>query len=279
MVFNTQIRRRLSFTTNSGGSSSEESPRITRTTKEDSIHHHQRRRRNRNRLFYTRSFIFSSFTFTFYGLLLLLWFPFLWIRILFLVSSSSNKNESLSSWFMRRPTAAATTEAATEYQSQQQQKHQQRYIQSVILEDRLDQNHKHSSSSSFIYDASSSMISRTRHLHSSCAPLESWQETSFPTCNTLHEMDDWTLPHTFLDDTTALVHHGFIRDVWKVFNSVQLSSLDEEHEGAPPFLALKTLRWYKDFTPDILNGQRFDALVSERLTSSPFVTNIYGYCM
>jgi hypothetical protein len=94
-----------------------------------------------------------------------------------------------------------------------------------------------------------------------CLPLKSWQETSFPTCNALHEIDMST-PAVFLEDA-SFVAHGFIRDVWRIPN---LS------------YALKTLRWNLDFNLDNWGGQNFDALVSERLTSSSFVANIYGYC-
>ena len=41
---------------------------------------------------------------------------------------------------------------------------------------------------------------------------------------------------------------------------------------------MKTLLWNREFTPNMANSQRRDALATERLTSSPHVVDIYGYC-
>jgi hypothetical protein len=41
---------------------------------------------------------------------------------------------------------------------------------------------------------------------------------------------------------------------------------------------LKTLRFDNAFTEDTLARQRIDALIMERLTSSPFVMDMYGHC-
>jgi len=152
-----------------------------------------------------------------------------------------------------------------------------------------------SSSSSSFSLPSTRDITPTRYSH--CAPLKAWQETSFPTCNTVHEMD-MSIPHTYLTRTHELVHHGTIRDVWKVSNmgmsrttTTATKDMDQDYEeeegmnmditwkSPSSYVALKTLRWQKDFSSDNFNGQRFDSMVSERLTSSPFVADIYGYCM
>ena len=43
-------------------------------------------------------------------------------------------------------------------------------------------------------------------------------------------------------------------------------------------VVMKTLRWDKPYGPRLYDNQRKDALVSERLSSSPHVINTYGYC-
>jgi hypothetical protein len=109
-----------------------------------------------------------------------------------------------------------------------------------------------------------------------CFPLKSWQETSFPTCNTLHELS-FFIPANFLRDV-ALANHGYIRDIWKIPNYDVQRYAESQVNSQQSVIALKTLRWYNDFTQDNWRGQNFDALVSERLTASSFIANIYGYC-
>jgi hypothetical protein len=43
-------------------------------------------------------------------------------------------------------------------------------------------------------------------------------------------------------------------------------------------IILKTLKWPREYTARIYEHNRVDALVSERLTASPHVIDIYGYC-
>ena len=62
-----------------------------------------------------------------------------------------------------------------------------------------------------------------------CEPMAKWQTMSFPTCNSLHEIDIFsTSPETY---STKLLGHGWFRNAWEVKDS----SLDAS-------VAIKTLK-------------------------------------
>ena len=94
-----------------------------------------------------------------------------------------------------------------------------------------------------------------------CSSLYRWQDTSFPTCNSIHEIDLGQIMHLF-------IKQGGFRSVWKL-------SLSEGE-----MVALKTLILQKDdlFRFDVMHNQNVDALISEKLTSSEYIVNIFQYC-
>mmetsp|Transcript_9812 Transcript_9812/g.16305 ORF Transcript_9812/g.16305 Transcript_9812/m.16305 type:complete len:486 (-) Transcript_9812:232-1689(-) len=98
--------------------------------------------------------------------------------------------------------------------------------------------------------------------------IEEWQTQSFPTCNTVHEMDVKSAVDSYdtSDVLLTFLGRGHFRDVWRWDRAGDIS------------VALKTLRLRWDFLPRLLDNHRRDALVMERLTHSPFVMNIYGHC-
>lgn len=105
-----------------------------------------------------------------------------------------------------------------------------------------------------------------------CSPLFDWQMSSFPSCNKLHEIG---LSHSVLsydgknDNTsTRIINHGYFRDVWTISDTSLSSSLQ----------VLKTLRYEHDYIDRNYDRHRRDAVATERLTSSPYIVNIYGYC-
>mmetsp|Transcript_37574 Transcript_37574/g.55325 ORF Transcript_37574/g.55325 Transcript_37574/m.55325 type:complete len:407 (-) Transcript_37574:188-1408(-) len=91
-----------------------------------------------------------------------------------------------------------------------------------------------------------------------CVPLAEWQTKSYPNCNTFHESDP-------LEDIVSHLNLGEYRDVWIV------------QMGGKSFV-LKSLRMKQCFSPHRAEQHRLDAMASERLTSSPHVANIYGFC-
>lgn len=111
-----------------------------------------------------------------------------------------------------------------------------------------------------------------------CVAQYDWQESYFPTCNHLMELD-LTRPHgqsELLDhieeEKSALISNGYWRDVWKVETYV-----DGPEEFAESYI-LKMMRYEHAFKPRNYDRHRRDAVATERLTSSPFVVDIYAAC-
>ena len=101
-----------------------------------------------------------------------------------------------------------------------------------------------------------------------CVPMHKWQSQSFPTCNMVHEVDlrDWRQTksgHT----QVQLLGHGYYRSVWKV----------RDYDGFSP-IAIKTINYDKHFDPRTYDVHRIDAMVMERMTSSPHIMDIYSFC-
>lgn len=101
---------------------------------------------------------------------------------------------------------------------------------------------------------------------SHCLPKAAWQESSFPNCNSLHELSidrSWAQPDE--ETTVKVLGEGWFRTTWQ---------LNTPHDQT----VVKTLRIARDFNKEYYELHRRDAVAMERLTSSPFVVNIYGYC-
>lgn len=94
-------------------------------------------------------------------------------------------------------------------------------------------------------------------------PMHSWQDAFYPNCNEFHSIDI----HNMNDDELQLLGIGGARMVWKVNDPVG--------QGG----ALKTMI-YKSAVFDRSKAEhtRIDAILSERLTSSPHVIDMYGVC-
>ena len=102
----------------------------------------------------------------------------------------------------------------------------------------------------------------------SCQYSIEWKSMSFPTCNNIHEID---LQHSL--SKKRLVGIGSIRSAWKLQGE---SSLDVG--GIPNTAALKILLQEQDFDSKNFERHRVDALISERMSSSPHCADIYGFC-
>ena len=103
-----------------------------------------------------------------------------------------------------------------------------------------------------------------------CLPAE-WQTFNFPNCNDLHEID----PRSYLKKRydPEIQPSGFIADGhWRTVWAVQPRSLANET------LVLKVMKSEHDVNDRNFDRHRRDALVMERLTSSLYVVNIYGFC-
>jgi serine/threonine protein kinase len=100
-----------------------------------------------------------------------------------------------------------------------------------------------------------------------CKAQYSWQLTSHPTCNLLHEVDLLTLS---LNNKGAIVGKGYFRDVWGAGTTV-LGNVTTR-------AALKTTRFEHILEPRMIHKHARDAMITERLTRSKLAIDIYGYC-
>ena len=102
-----------------------------------------------------------------------------------------------------------------------------------------------------------------------CEVQYPWQLESFPTCNNLHELDLSTM---------KFINNGYFRSAFE---------MGEVSNGNLMKFVYKTLSFKWDITEEkigtkrmdsVMNGQRLDALVMERGSSSEFIPNLHGYC-
>jgi Protein tyrosine and serine/threonine kinase len=103
-----------------------------------------------------------------------------------------------------------------------------------------------------------------------------WQELSFPTCNDIHDVDLETVfrrQNGVSDDGEEAPIIGFLnaglwRDVWSVRpRATMIESV-----------VMKTMKAEHDYDHRNFDRHRRDALAMERLTSSPHIVDIYGFC-
>lgn len=142
-----------------------------------------------------------------------------------------------------------------------------------------------------------------RHLPSypkTCRPKSKWHTFSFPTCNQMHELDFASglvppspVPFVDEDDSGSDNNEVFVeykfsgasRSSWLVHTictdgdecvAPGFNATKEKRTG--PQVILKTLNWEMEYDEVVFDHQRIDALASERLTSSPHVIDIFGFC-
>lgn len=99
----------------------------------------------------------------------------------------------------------------------------------------------------------------------------------FPTCNSFHELDlardyDRVEPSELSYYDSYLFAHGYYRDAW------MLNHADSKETTKSNNSILKTLRFEHDFSIKDYFGIQKDALVMERLSSSPRILPMHGHC-
>jgi serine/threonine protein kinase len=99
-----------------------------------------------------------------------------------------------------------------------------------------------------------------------CVPMKEWQVQPHPSCNKFHEMD---LLNGFVHREIEKIARGG----WRRVYSYQMENDKDE-------VALKVLRWEDDidFGRRELELHQMDAIVTDRLTGSPRIIDIYGFC-
>ena len=138
-----------------------------------------------------------------------------------------------------------------------------------------------------------------------CAPAKAWHTFHPINCNLFHEIETGMSRSVVVSGTGGssssgtttdgenvsmnmgtnyiqFLDHGGRRDAW-VYNRAlpptsSYTSSSSSQQQEEDRVILKTLRWDKPYGPRLYDNQRKDALVSERLSSSPHVINTYGYC-
>lgn len=133
-----------------------------------------------------------------------------------------------------------------------------------------------------IYDPTSSRdIDRTDPFQEgSCKESRTWQVTSFPACNSVHEVNLATFPDTTSpayhenEEDIQMINNGYWRDVWKVRTMNSATNTRESDN----YTVLKTMRYRHDYTERNFDRHRRDAVAMERLTGKEDVVDIYGYC-
>ena len=153
-----------------------------------------------------------------------------------------------------------------------------------------------------------------KKFYDECVPMQQWQTTFYPTCNLMHEVDLTSWPHlSRLNSThfrlveeetraTFLNARGSWRMAWKISprshhlanveaggslnhvgveNSIpdmkekRLKRLDGRESHAA---VLKMLRLDRSYDAHSFANHQLDAMAMERLTSSPYVLDVYNFC-
>jgi serine/threonine protein kinase len=98
-----------------------------------------------------------------------------------------------------------------------------------------------------------------------------WQSFSFPNCNDVHEIDLASIRNRqkTTNETIGVLNHGMWRTVWAV---------DPRQDATAELQALKVIKSEHEVDDRNFDRHRRDALVMERLTSSPNIVDIYGFC-
>lgn len=159
---------------------------------------------------------------------------------------------------------------------------------------------------------SNEKVQKTTGSEEDCVPKASWQTTSYPTCNNIHEIDlthsigRKSLSHIFAEAVTGrrfitdysssealqlkqevdleLKGQGWFRSAWIVDRETSPFKVeydDDEWDDeylSEEMLVLKTLRIERDFLEEYYELHRRDAMAMERLTHSKYVLDVYGFC-
>lgn len=100
-----------------------------------------------------------------------------------------------------------------------------------------------------------------------CVPMSDWQTTFHPSCNAVHELGLAQIGSNPEIQFDLFGKKGFWRNAWKV-----------QRKNANDVFALKTLKIRHNFEEAHFEHDRVDAVAMERLTGSPHVIDIFGFC-
>ena len=106
-----------------------------------------------------------------------------------------------------------------------------------------------------------------------CVAMHSWQEASFPVCNSIHEMDFFNKFRP--DGDVNYITHGGFNDLFQYTERYLNGTNDVPTEHN---LAVKILKYEKPYSELKFSVVRQDAVTLERLSKSPHIYPIYSYC-
>jgi hypothetical protein len=108
---------------------------------------------------------------------------------------------------------------------------------------------------------------RSPYVEGDCVPMADWQTTFHPSCNAVHELGLAQIGHGQETSFGLFGKKGYWRNAWKVKGNM----------GDNAFV-LKTLKIEHNFEEAHFEHDRVDAIAMERLTGSPHVIDIFGFC-
>ena len=117
-----------------------------------------------------------------------------------------------------------------------------------------------------------------------CIPMHEWQTSHHPMCNYLHEMDFHSNFRTgdleYIDSGgfNDLFHHVTHQQYHDVVMNTDGNFTDLDDYEHVTELAIKILSITKEYSSHNYQIVRQDAVIQERLTGSPYIFPIYGYC-
>jgi hypothetical protein len=136
----------------------------------------------------------------------------------------------------------------------------------------------------------SRMELRDPYTKNECVPMQEWQTTYQPSCNGMHELAlDSLGASTRINKEKSLKRwdrgrleglnaslfgtKGFWRYAWKV-----VIGHNDHRKAEEDTVVFKNLKYEHNFEDAHFEHDRIDAVAMERLTSSPHVINIFGFC-
>uniref|UniRef100_A0A6S8KP57 Protein kinase domain-containing protein n=1 Tax=Amphora coffeiformis TaxID=265554 RepID=A0A6S8KP57_9STRA len=111
-----------------------------------------------------------------------------------------------------------------------------------------------------------------------CRPMHAWQSDSFPVCNTIHETN---LGQSLVEQNLYMISKkGFWRHAWGSHDSVKTTTAttNSGNETLRRKMVWKTFKINHGMEDAFFENNRVDALAMERLTASPHIIDIYGFC-
>mmetsp|Transcript_30064 Transcript_30064/g.60201 ORF Transcript_30064/g.60201 Transcript_30064/m.60201 type:complete len:685 (-) Transcript_30064:433-2487(-) len=127
-------------------------------------------------------------------------------------------------------------------------------------------------------EALSGMELREPYEDGECKPMKEWQTTFHPTCNGVHEIDFIQQSQPDLaGDFHLFGTKGYWRNAWKIDFSCEKMNATHVH-NCDDTIVMKTLKFHHNFEDAHFEHNRIDAVAMERLTSSPHVINVFGFC-